>query len=151
MNTNNMESPNYLEEWSNHVNVPIQNLTISTNSEKGCCERVFSGNPIIRVKPCEFGAWEIREQDRPDYRDWMPYHIRFPGHEIRVYYVNVNSRSESHDNHVVLRASFVSEIDEFTRDGTPVTSVCVDDACDSSEDNLIDNALKSDSESDETI
>lgn len=46
--------------------------------------------------------WEIYPEDRADYIDWYPFYKFTPGHQIRVYYVNINKKSELYKRVLVL-------------------------------------------------
>jgi hypothetical protein len=49
--------------------------------------------------------WNIRECDRDDWKDWMPYCIAQNGITARVYYVNVRPESAQYDNILLLRVT----------------------------------------------
>ena len=46
----------------------------------------------------ELAKWIIYETDRSDTNDWMPFIESYPGHQIRVTYVNVNKNSSNYTN-----------------------------------------------------
>lgn len=57
---------------------------------------------VDQINTDRMADWAIRKCDRGDWIDWMPYRMSIPGHQIRVYYVNVNPDSTVHDHSLVL-------------------------------------------------
>lgn len=86
------------EKWAEVVNVPAESMKIHEKYQT-----VLDDADLDDVLPVdEMASWEIRECDRSDYRDWMPYRERVPGHCVRIYYVNVNPQSPVHSHNLVL-------------------------------------------------
>ena len=79
----------------------LENLVVSPQSLLDATSAVISKvTPLIAE---ELKDWLLYERHRGDFVDWMPYFTRFPGHEIRASYVNVNPVSPSSNNYLVMR------------------------------------------------
>lgn len=90
----NYMSTQQLSKWAKIINCDVNDLSIH---EKYQAVMEHTDDVIV-----DMSAWIIRKCDREDYRDWMPYRERSPGHQIRVYYVNVNKLSRVHAHSLVL-------------------------------------------------
>lgn len=82
---------------------------------------------ISEVKPMradDLESWLLYDSHRADFADWLPYFTRFPGHEIRAYFVNVNPQSESYNNYLVMRCQGeIVFIDEWNETGLVAAEV----------------------------
>jgi hypothetical protein len=54
------------------------------------------------LSPEKTDAWIIREEDNPKYFEYIPFIEKVPGHEIRVYYININPESQKYLDMIVL-------------------------------------------------
>ncbi|SIP86161.1 Hypothetical protein PACV_448 [Pacmanvirus A23] len=88
-----MASKKLLKKWAKITNIDICNLSVFNP------DLINSSSDLI--KPLEMKNWIIRECDRPDYKDWMPYRLTNYG-KITVYYINVNPKSQYHNRYLLL-------------------------------------------------
>jgi hypothetical protein len=81
----------------------------------------------VRISIKELESWEIMKEDRDDYKDWLPHHVSYPGHQIRIYYINVNPLSSSYNNYAALVVNVVDGsymLDEWNGiSGIPVSRI----------------------------
>lgn len=82
------------------------------NMDTGLMTTVNSPEEII------LGHWEIHPEDREDFIDWYLFYKFTPGHEIRIYYVNVNKKSELYKR-VLILFLHGGTIPEFILDDEP--------------------------------
>ena len=48
----------------------------------------------VKISLEEAKSWIFYEHDVKDYYNYFPIYISIPGHEIRVYYININTKSD---------------------------------------------------------
>jgi hypothetical protein len=101
---------NMFTEWAQVVNTPAENMKIHERYQS-----ILDDSDLDDVLPVDkMAALKIRECDRKDYRDWMPYRMRVLGRRTRVYYINVNIHSPIHSHSLVLVINgIVGMIDEW--------------------------------------
>lgn len=88
-----------LEKWSEMHNLQI--ARVSKESFARATNAVISA--VVPIRPGDLEDWLLYDRHRADFVDWMPYFSRSFGHEIRIYYVNVNPNSSSYDNFLTMR------------------------------------------------
>ena len=84
------------KNWARIINVPVEKISVAAKYKKPmlCFDDL--------IAPADMKSWIIRECDRADFIDWMPYRVRTSAENIRVYYVNINRSSPSHEHSLVL-------------------------------------------------
>jgi hypothetical protein len=83
-----------IKKWASITSRPIASLDVHEKYKKMTCDDMIS--------PTDMKQWIIRKCDREDYNDWMPYRMITNSSDIKIYYLNVNTQSTSHQNVLVL-------------------------------------------------